>query len=340
VPPQAQGFTIGTPKLELVDRGTEFGLQVDAGNKTEVHVFQGKVELYEPRSSRQNAATQELTTGQGVRLDGRGPLLPIKSDPEAFRTAQQLEALLAEEARRRHGAWQKASEAIRRDPALVVYYTFETEADKGRTLLDQAGALKPHDGVIVGCQWSAGRWPGKKGLEFKQVSDRVRFHVPGEFESLTLLAWVRVDALPNGNNSLMMSDGWEPGGCHWQIGENGMLILGVQQRPKGHGGHYHAPGVFTPDRLGQWVQLAVVYDREAGRVTHYVDGRQAAQEPLLFDVPLRIGNAELGNWNIAAHRNRSPIRYFSGCMDEFLLFSRALSADEIERLHAQGRPLP
>jgi ferric-dicitrate binding protein FerR (iron transport regulator) len=48
VPPQAQGFRIGSPKLDLVDRGTEFGLEVGAGDSTEVHVFQGKVELHNP----------------------------------------------------------------------------------------------------------------------------------------------------------------------------------------------------------------------------------------------------------------------------------------------------
>jgi hypothetical protein len=342
VPPQAHGFTIGTPKLDLVDRGTEFGLQVGAGDKTEVHVFKGKVELYDPGSDRQAPAHPALTTGQSVRLDGPGGFRPITSDPDAFRT---LEEHLAEETLGRHRAWLAGSEAVRRDPSLLVYYTFQAEQPGSRTLLDQAGARRgddngkePHDGVIVGCRWGAGRWPGKQGLEFKQVSDRVRFHVPGEFDSLTLMAWVRVDALPNGNNSLMMCDGWEPGGLHWQIGATGTLILGVQQRPKGHGGHYHAPEVFTPNRLGQWAHLAVVYDRDNGRVTHYIDGKPAAEEPLAFDIPLRVGNAELGNWNIAAHRNAFPIRYMSGCMDEFLLFARALGGQEIERLYAQGRP--
>ena len=48
VPAQAQGFTIGSPKLDLIDRGTEFGL--DVGEKTQVHVFQGKVDVYGPNA--------------------------------------------------------------------------------------------------------------------------------------------------------------------------------------------------------------------------------------------------------------------------------------------------
>ena len=47
VPPQAQGFAIGSPALDLIDRGTEFGLDVGDG-KTEVHVFQGQVDVYDP----------------------------------------------------------------------------------------------------------------------------------------------------------------------------------------------------------------------------------------------------------------------------------------------------
>ena len=56
----------------------------------------------------------------------------------------------------------------------------------------------------MGCSWATGRWPDKQGLEFRQVSDRVRLHIPGEFEAMTLMAWVRVDALPNKFNSLLM----------------------------------------------------------------------------------------------------------------------------------------
>ena len=38
--------------------------------------------------------------------------------------------------------------------------------------------------------------------------------MPGAFDSITLVAWVRVDGLPNGNNSLLMCDGWDEGESH------------------------------------------------------------------------------------------------------------------------------
>jgi hypothetical protein len=337
VPSHAHGFTINSPKLGLVDRGTEFGLSVGETGKTEVHVFEGKVDLYDAAASPKGPPQKELLTGQGVRLDGPA-LVAIKLNAD-FRTAPELTARTAKELLDRQKDWLAASEALRRDPSLLLYYTFQNDEPWNRTLLDRARAgQQAHDGAIVGSSWVTGRWPGKPGLEFKRVSDRVRINVPGEFHSVTLMAWVRVDALPNLNNSLMMADGWGPGGMHWQIGDTGTIILGVQGPPKVRGAHYHAPGIFTPERFGQWVHLAVVYDHEAEEVTHYVDGRPVAQLSVLFEVPLRIGEAELGNWNVAAHRNSTPVRNLNGCMDEFMMFSRPLAPEEIEQHYNHGRP--
>ena len=338
VPPQAQGFAIGSPKLELVDRGTEFGLNVGDNDKTEVHVFQGQVDLYCPGSEVQAPPQKALTTGQSVRLDGPGPLNPIELNPTAFHTVQQLTEETRAEMRRQQAKWEKDSEALCRDPALRVYFPFQPGQEGGRTLDDLGGGRKqPCNGAIVGCSWVGGRWPGKQALEFKRVSDRVRFHGPGDLESLTLAAWVRVDGLPNRNNSLMMTDGWATGGVHWQIGDNGTLILGVRG-VQDQRAHYHATGIFTPDRFGLWVHLAVVYDGATDVVTHYVDGRAVTEEPTHFDTPLRIGDAEIGNWNLASHRNNTPVRFLNGRMDEFLLFTRPLAAQEIEQLYTQGRP--
>ena len=339
VPAQAHGLTIGSPALDLVDLGTEFGMQVDGQDKTEVHVFEGKVELQNTAAERQALVPKELTTGQGVRVEGANVLRPIKANSTAFVTAKELAAQSQKDSERRQLTWATSSDVLLQEPNLEVYYRFQPEKSWDRILQDQSRQRRqPHDGAIVGCTWAGGRWPLKQGLEFKQVSDRVRFHVPGEFQSITLMAWVRVDALPNLNNSLMMADGWEPGGLHWQIGDDGTIILGVQQLPKGRGAHYHAPAAITPDQFGRWLHLAVVYDREQGLVTHWVNGQKASEVPVQFDILLRIGDAELGNWNVAKHRNSTPVRYFSGCIDEFMIFSRALSDKEIERLYVEGRP--
>jgi hypothetical protein len=343
VPPQAQGFTIGSPALDLVDRGTEFGL--DVGEKTKVHVFNGKVDLYPPAGGQGGSPRRELTTGQGMAVDGPGPGRLIASEPADFLTADELAARSAVDLETRRREWAAVTEEVRRDPALLIQYTFRPEHPWSRTLKNEApGRPAAHDGAVVGGQWGPGRWPGKQGLEYKQKSDRVRLTVPGEFSDLTLAAWVRPDALPNQNNSLMMADGWEEGEPHWQIGSDGTVIFsvkgppGYQPAPNVRGPQYRAYEVITPERFGYWVHLAVVYDQKAQRVTHYLDGRPVAELPIELTLPLRVGDAELGNWNAAGFKVKVPVRNFNGCIDDFLMYSRPLRGDEIERLYARGRP--
>ncbi len=339
VPAQAQGFTIGSPRLDLVDRGTEFGMRVNGNETAEFQVFRGKVELYPTGSSRAPESRQELKTGDGLRLDGPAAARHIRADQGAFLTAQGLAELTVRETRRRQNAWLAASAALRRDDHLAIYFPFQAEQPWSRTLRDEAGGrLHPQDGAIVGCEWGTGRWNGKQGLEFKHVGDRVRFDVPGEFDALTLAVWVRVDALPNRFNSLMMTDAWDEAAPHWHISQSGKLELGVQGvKGIGERAHYFTEEVVTPDCLGQWLHLAVVYDREAGFVSQYANGRLVQEERIKLDVPLRLGHTELGNWNVASRRD-NPVRNFVGCMDEFLLFARGLNAQEIKQLFEQGRP--
>jgi hypothetical protein len=303
----------------------------------EVQVFEGKIELHDPAARRKPATA--LTTGQSVRVENGNRIDPIKLDPTGFPTANEVAAESQKELLRRKKAWADLSATLQKDPSLVAYFPFEIDKARDRTLADRSvGAAKSHDGAIVGSAWGAGRWDGRSGLEFKQVSDRVRFHIKEEVQSITMMAWVRIDGLPNENNSLLMSDGWDPGGLHWQIGADGTLVLGVQSQPKS-GGHYHAPQAITPEHFGQWLHLAVVYDRDKKEVSHWINGARAAEPwPLQFDIPLRVGAAEIGNWNIAMHRNKSPIRFFSGCMDEFLIFSRALPDVELTRIYTESRP--
>ena len=184
------------------------------------------------------------------------------------------------------------------------------------------------------------------------MSDRVRLSVPGEFESLTLAAWVRVQGLDRQFNSLFMCDGFDAGTLHWLIRKDGVLGLTVIGPGAGNYQIVASPPVLTLDQFGMWLHLAVVLDGSAKRVSHYVNGQRVSEKALKIHPPFRIGTAELGNWNARGFPENDPsmIRNFSGAMDEFCLFSRALPAAEIRALYssdtaaasgaASGQPLP
>jgi hypothetical protein len=332
VPPQAQGFTVRTSGLKLVDRGTEFGLRLERGGQAELHVFQGRVELQSA------AASEELGAGRALRIDAGGSARAIAADPEAFLTLSELNLRSAEEARDRYARWGTASERLRRDPRVVLYYSFEDAPSWSRELRCQRPERSPLDGAIIGARWAEGRWVGKKALEFKCPGDRVRFQEAGEYESLTLMTWVRVDSLDRPFNGLMLTDGWTSGSVHWQITNKGLLKLGI------HGDRqmfdYDTPVVFSPSQLGRWVHLCTVYNREAREVLHYVDGRLICRIPLRFDTVLRLGNVELGNWGVPLHGNLYEVRGLNGRMDEFAVFGKPLRQDEVRELYQVGAPAP
>ncbi len=332
VPPHAHGFTILTPASKVVDRGTEFGLRVDPRAGSEVHVFQGNVDV---NSGNQ---WQGVSAGEALRVDAAGRTQPIAVSPEAFVTVSDLNVRSSEEARSRFARWGDLSERLRRDPRVAVYYSFSDAPEWTRELRSQKAGRSPLDGSIIGCRWAEGRWTGKKSLEFKGPGDRVRFQHEGEYGSITLMTWVRVDALDRPFSGLMLTDGWTAGSVHWQITQSGALRLGIHGEKQWT--DYDAPGIFAPGRFGRWVHLCTVYDREAREVVHYVDGLPARRLPLKFDSRLQIWNAELGNWGVPVQGTIYEIRNLNGRMDEFALFGQALGAAEIAELYAAGAPAP
>ena len=74
-------------------------------------------------------------------------------------------------------------------------------------------------------------------------------------------------------------------------------------------------------------------------MTHYLNGRRVSEKRLKIHPPFRIGTAELGTWNGRGFPDNDPfmIRNFSGAMDEFCLFSRALPDAEIRALYSSER---
>ncbi|HEU0039238.1 MAG TPA: LamG-like jellyroll fold domain-containing protein, partial [Verrucomicrobiae bacterium] len=338
VPPQAIGFRVSTPQMNVTDLGTSFGLEVKA-RRTELHVFKGSVE-FQPATS---TAKQNLKEGAGSVAESSGPARLISANPKAFASLFDLQLKSSTAEVLRHEQWRAASSRLDEDPSLLVHFDFE-QTDKSDWRLHNVSSRKnaAPDATIVGCQWVEGRWPDKHALEFRSVSDRVRLSVPGEFESLTLAAWVRVQGLDRQFNSLFMCDGFEAGTAHWLIRKDGVLGLTAIGAGSGNYQICASPPVLALDQLGIWLHLAVVLDGNGKRVVQYVNGLQVSAKALKVNPPFRVGAAELGNWNASGFRENDPslIRNFSGAMDEFCLFSRALNTDEIRKLYSAGKPQP
>jgi hypothetical protein len=338
VPPQARGFRVSTPQMNVTDLGTAFGLDVKE-RRTELHVFKGTVEF----QSTAGAMKQTLKEGTGAVTEKSRASILVTADSKGFASLFELQLKSSAAGVLRHEQSRAASSRLDEDPSLLVHFDFEqTDASEWRLPNTSNRKNAAPDGTIVGCQWTEGRWPDKHALEFRSVNDRVRLDVPGEYESLTLATWVRVQGLDRQINSLFMSDGFEAGTVHWSVRQDGVLALtAIGSEPRDHQ-ICISPPALTLNQFGLWVHLAVVIDGGGKQVVHYLNGVPASEHALNIKPPFRVGVAELGNWNAKGFPKNDPfmIRNFGGAMDEFCLFGRALRAEEIRALYSTGRPQP
>ncbi|MDB6073986.1 MAG: hypothetical protein JWO89_1626 [Verrucomicrobiaceae bacterium] len=328
VPPQAKGFRINTPKGAIVDLGTEFGLDLNDAS-SQVHVFKGEVELHRPASPMQSVKEGQAATFAAPTV--------LAANVATFASLNDLVERTAVSQRSQFQRWQAASTGWNNDPSLRLRFDFQDNVES-RSLqnLARKGQGVP-DGSIVGGAWTEGRWPGKRALEFRNVSDRVRLSLPSDVESLTMATWVRVNGLDRAFNSLFMCEGWGGGKIHWQITREGRVRLGISSRDSKPHVDYDTPPLFTPERFGQWMHLAVVFDPTAKEVRHYANGEVVAKLPVKALFPLHLSMAELGNWN-DGHVQRVAIRHLSGAMDEFSLYTRALGDAELAEQYRDGSP--
>jgi hypothetical protein len=334
VPPPARGFRLKTPQLNVVDLGTSFGIDA-TGGRTEVHVFKGKVEFSA------GVAKQSLGEGRAAVVQGSAPPRFMAANSGAFTPMFEFQQRLMASEAYRYEQWQFASAQLNQDPSLLVRLDFENPSSTDGTLHNTAEKNRSvQEATVVGCVRAEGRWREKLALEFQSVNDRVRLAVPGDFAALTLSAWVCVKGLDRQFNSLFMSDGFDPGTIHWLIRNDGVLGLTVFGPEYGKFQILASLPVVTLDKLGMWQHLTVVIDGKARQVVHYLNGLPVSRRTLKFGPPFRVGSAELGNWNARSGPNPAPplIRNLSGSLDEFELFSRALSDAEVRELYAKGKP--
>ena len=330
VPPPARGFRLSTPKGDIVDLGTDFGLDLN-DKSPEVHVFKGEVELHQPQ-----VETRKLTTGTAAGLENPGSNRMLVANAAAFTFSHDLDARVTASRREAFDHWQQLSEQRNADPDLRVHLDFQGP-DDARSLRNAATHSENiAAGTIVGCNWTEGRWPGKRALQFHSVSDRVRLNLPGEYRQFTLAAWVQLHSLNARQNqsSICMSQGLEVGDVHWQVIHTGALCLGIVAEAHPHvTDDYISPVVFTPERFGQWVHLAATFDLAAKEVRFYVNGELLSRHTLKRPIVPKPAVAELGNWIPASdYAGSHPVRNFVGCMDDFSFYARALRDDEVRQL--------
>ncbi len=338
VPPAARGFIVGTPDGRIVDLGTEFGVEIGGDGAASVHVFDGKVEWHPGATD----AVEELLGGEawrgGLRMDAEG---------SGFLSAADLEGQASAAEDVRYARWMAHSRNLREDARLLAYFPMDQPGNWERRLVNAAPTGPEIDGAIVGARRASGRWslPEKSALQFTPTGSRVRLVIPGEHSSLTFACWARIDSLDRQYNALFLTDNYQVGEPHWQIHEDGRILFSIKVREEGKQRNLMSwsPPVWDISRSGRWMHLAAVFDEGAQEIRHYVNGVRVFTDPVPRDFEIhqtRFGPGEIGNWGLPTRPEdaRFAIRNLNGAIDEFAIFSAALSDAEISEMFHAGNP--
>jgi|GEM_PF-1640911 len=227
---------------------------------------------------------------------------------------------------------------------LIIYYTCESASGAaGDILLDSSG--KNNNGTLVSASGSTGYSfsAGKvgKALTLAKAGSGYLSMPPAAFANLrdmTVATWVYVTTSQNwqrvfdiGVNARLANN--TSTGTHYMnlVPQNGSTSLAFYITQNGYGAEQMlSSGALV---VGVWKHVAVVFG--SGQGSLYVDGASVSSNPGLTLRPNDLGAidyAYLGKSQFSADA------YFDGKFDEFRVYSRALSAAEIQALYQYAGP--
>lgn len=219
------------------------------------------------------------------------------------------------------------SQAVLAD-SPVVYYQFD-EGSGATEAVDTSGNGNTgiYDNILLG---SAGATAGMGyAAEFNGSNSFVA--VPplagavslggGGNDQFTIECWINPQSIAGA--AIYTYDGWDTGALHFLWNWTGP---GIQFSLNGN----TTPGttVFDsnpPISTGQWTYVAAVYhsDNTTSDVIVYINGQSIGTNVFTTAVPVDFEPAEIGAWSNGG-------RNFSGWMDEFAIYTNALSAAQVQ----------
>ncbi|MEM9644967.1 MAG: FecR domain-containing protein, partial [Planctomycetota bacterium] len=359
-----RGFRIVTNQMDVVDQGTAFSMEVNEQDRAEIHVLEGSVEIRTP-----GQAPFRLEEHQAVRMNDNGPE-SVSYAPDQFPMMSDMRTQKRRGAKVRLDQWKRHTEQWSADPSVILHYTFEEDTPNALELKNVAKSPQATDGVVIGCQWVDGRWPGKHALAYRHANDRVLFQVPRTVEGLTFALWARVDALTQRTTSLLMTESLARRrpfaapdaksissaierreksnieSVRWELTQPNETVMFSIGRIEDQDLRYDALSVRHPstqsNKWGQWACYGVTCDVNRGEVIHYFNGHSIGIRRFQNDTPLILDFMELGNFGTTPREleesGESSQRRFYGAMDELLIANRAFTKEEMNAFWANGKP--
>ena len=126
----------------------------------------------------------------------------------------------------------------------------------------------------------------------------------------------------------------------WTLTPKGQITLKIQNDQNERNHSFTSPTTLNRNMLGKWLHLVSVCNSTEKKVTHYLNSQKISEHkfPESGLTALTFGNAEIGNSSIKTSNGRTPIRHFTGRIDELAVFGRSLNNNSIDHLYRIGTP--
>jgi hypothetical protein len=348
VPHGAEGFTVLAAGYEVVDLGTEFGLNLEPGGKSRLMVFEGEAAVSVLGKDGSPVRGALLESQRSVEVDpGAGRIQDVLPEPEAFvGLAQFVPAPL-------ELAPDYAAEIRAAEP--WGYWRFESLAN-GRVPNEVAG--RPALGALGGVHLE--RSPGGNGwARFRPNSRAQAFLMDGEWAppragGYAIELWAQAD-LPSpsafGQTALVSLIAWED---RWPEHHLAYLEFTARGRRSPHEpcavrflDRWPAAMTGGADVFSRRTVVAsgwhhVVGQKSSDTLELYVDGECVGTSPARLNAkdpedpataPCRLLVGRLKRRSLP---QPAEIRAFEGRLDELAVYDRPLTPEEIRR-HARLR---
>ena len=215
------------------------------------------------------------------------------------------------------------------EPDLVFYFPFESI--NGDTALDQSG--RGHNGTINGNINLAEDPDRGKVAEFEMASfiDLDGPNIPPEdipTDAFSICAWIKCDNTGQDHgifNARAADSTWL---IHPDIRGGGQYRFCL----RGNGGADICNIIAGAVAWDEWLHYAGTYSVESGKATLYING-EVIQE---VNASAEVGVAS--DWGLGARigYNIDNERPFTGLMDDFCIWKKELTAEEVQTVMADG----
>jgi hypothetical protein len=355
VGPGGEGFTVGAPGSEVVDLGTEFGLNLEPGGKARLMVFEGEAAVSVLGNDGRPLRSALIEGSKSVEVDpGAAGIREVPAKPETFvRLPDAVPPALdldpgypaAVLAARPWGYWrfdrldgQVAANEVAGRPALYARGGVRLDGEPGRNRWAVFDAGDHTQALILDGTWTPPRATGYAIELWVQAAD-LSPDVPGQ------TALVSAIASPEGEDEEHISY-LELTARSRRSPHEPCAVRFLDRWPAATRGGVNAFSrrTFIPY---QWHH--VVGQKAGPNLEVYVDGELVGSSPTdaagddgrATTGPCRLVVGRLKQWSVSG--NGIEVRPFEGRLDELAVYDRPLTADEIRqhfRLRTAGGGAP